>query len=326
MTRPQYSDYRKLTPRMRQHVEVVAAYLSARIGKAHKLADIQRELEPVSAMALNKTYISNAANVLRRVFGWAILTNKHGIRLVCRPAPLIWPDDLDGRSRYLEGLTPEDRDLVERLEAAAVEVHGERLIRACVAARIIGCAAGMQTTWINNGRITPSRARVTPSQRNPSGWVTGWPLAQAINCGLSHHRMSRPWTEEDEDQLMEMLGTRPIEEVAELLDRSVCAVRERYRQLGVTETDAQGLMTVGVAASLCGVAPVTVRKWCTDRVPRLHHTRLPSRRRNYMISIDALGAFFRRHPDKFDRLSMSAQRRIERAGQSAGARRQAVMQ
>lgn len=326
MTRPQYSDYRKLTPRMRQHVELVGPYLAARVGQAHKLPDIVRDLQPTTPMRLNVSYISCASNTLRRVFGWAITTNKYGIRLVCRPAPLIWPDDLDGRSRYLEGLNPEDRDMVERLEAAAVEVGDEWLVRACVAAKIIGCSAGMQTQWIKSGRITPSRARVAASQRNPSGWVTGWPLAQAINCGLSHHRMSRPWTEEDEDRLMELLGTQPIEEVAELLGRSVCAVRERYRQLGVTETDAQGLMTVGVAASLCGVAPVTVRKWCTHRVPRLHHTRLPSRRRNYMISIDSLLVFFRRHPEKFDRLSMAAQRRIERAGLGAGVRRKAVMQ
>lgn len=315
---------RALPDKDRQIIELLAGFLSARIGQAHTIEAIRRELQPRLMTVLNRAYISNAASTLRRNFGWAILANKHGIRLACAPAPLLWPGDLDGRVRWLASLPPRDRELVERLEAAAVEFDGTRIIRAGKAARIIGCPPGIQTGWINSGRITPLRGRVTPSQATPNGRVTGWPLAQAVNCGLSYRRLSRHWTDEDDDALLGLLGTVPIDEVAQRLERTACAVRQRGYELGVCETNAQGLMTVGVTGELCGVSPVTVRSWCSRMSPRLKHSRLPTSRREYMVSLDALTPFFRAHPDKFNRLSKASQRRIERATRSAGQRRKAV--
>ena len=324
MTRTWVTGYESLSELAQRHVELLAEFLSARVGESHKREAIRRELQPRLLTTLSCPYISNAANVLREVFGWAITSNKYGICLTYPPAPLIWPDDIDARVRWLGQLPDHDRDMVERLEAAAVEVGGRQLIRAAKAAKIIGCNAGMQTGWIRHGRITPARCRVKPSQTSPSGWVTGWPLIQAINCGLSYRRISRPWTEAEEGRLMELLGTIPIQQVARKLGRTVCAVRHHYCHLGVNEDNAQGLMTVGVVADLCGVQSVTVRKWCNTRKPPLGHTRLPSKRRQYMVSMDSLAVFFGRHPDKFDRLSKPARRRIERATMSPANRRKAV--
>src|SRR5690606_32365443 len=117
-----------------------------------------------------------------------------------------------------------------------------RYIRANKAARIIGCGPGMQTGWIKYGRIHPVRHRIKPCQASPCGWVTAWPLGQAIACGLTYGKQSRHWTEAEEDQLLELLGTVPIAQIAATLARTVEAVRIRARELGISETTAQGLM------------------------------------------------------------------------------------
>ena len=73
---------------------------------------------------------------------------------------------MGGRLMSVE--TPDVTGVIELLTAAAVEHDGDRMIRASVAARIIGIGPGMQTRWIRGGKIKPTRYRVPLSPKAPA--------------------------------------------------------------------------------------------------------------------------------------------------------------
>jgi hypothetical protein len=76
--------------------------------------------------------------------------------------------------------------------------------------------------------------------------LTGWPRHacwdRARKLGVAHARSSqRRWTGSDDHLLMTLAGTRNLRFIAEKPNRSVAAVRTRFRRLGVSSIRVQNL-------------------------------------------------------------------------------------
>jgi DNA-binding transcriptional regulator YdaS (Cro superfamily) len=220
-----------------------------------------------------------------------------------------------------------DPDQIERELAAASAEHddGKRYVRASVAARIIGVGPGLQTRWIRDGRIMPMRFRVPRGPRAPRGILTAWPLNQAIVCARRYWTNSnRKWTEEEDEFLLAALGELDHATIAAGLQRSACAIAQRATDLGYTQRNAQGLLTTGEVARLCGVSREAVNNWCLKMARPLRFSRVPSADRAKLISTDDLRGFFKANPASFERLSKQAQARIDRVTMTVHQRRKAV--
>ena len=212
-----------------------------------------------------------------------------------------------------------------KLRQASVEHDGERFIRASVAARIIGIGPGMQTRWIKDGHVVPRRFQVPRGRKAPRGIVTAWPLNQTIERARAYRPQSeRSWSEQEIDELAESIGTLRIEKIAQRLGRSVGAVRDKMMELGINQRNAQGFMTTGQIAKLCGVSREAVQQWCLRSSPPLKFRRSPAQDRVKLIDPEDLVAFLRQHPAILNKKSWTIQRRIERRLKPLHERRKAV--
>lgn len=59
-------------------------------------------------------------------------------------------------------------------------------------------------------------------------------LKKTYENGSSHRAFARPWLREDDRTLLDLVGYEPVNEIAERLDRSECAVRFRLGALGIS--------------------------------------------------------------------------------------------
>lgn len=221
---------------------------------------------------------------------------------------------------------PNLENVEQQLRAAAVENDdGVMYIRASVAARIIGVGPGTQTQWIRNGKIRPHRYRVPQSRKAPRGILTAWPLDQAIACAHSYcTRRNKPWSSIEDDYLCDHLVEKSLDQIAASLGRTVHGISQRATELGVTQRDAQGLLTTGQVAALCGVSRECVQYWIFNKPLPLNYQRTPSADAAKLISETDLRAFFESNPDTFKRLSKTARGRVERYTMKPHERRKAV--
>lgn len=83
--------------------------------------------------------------------------------------------------------------------------------------------------------------------------------------------MSRPWAQEDDEQLQRMYGNVGMPYMARALNRSEWAIRQRAQMLSVRmRENGVGVVAAEVARCL-GVTPTTVLRW-------IHRDGLPARR------------------------------------------------
>lgn len=326
MTAAVTTSYERLTDLARLHVELVAGFLSDHPMEWHTVEVIRLKLKRLILTPLNRRYITNAAKVLRGVFGWSIEATSRGLRLVSEPAPLVWPDDLDAVVAQAIDLTPEKRRIVEQLEASAVEHEGVGYIRASVAAKIIGISPGMQTRWITDGHIEPLRMRVPRGEHAPRGILTAWPLDQTIQRAIAYRPMIvQAWSGDQLDYLLDHAGLASLQDIAEHLGRSVCAVNDKMASLGINQRTAQGLMTTGQVAKLCGINIEAVQNWCLRRDPSLRFVRSPGRDRVKLIDPADLKTFFEQTPQLLENKPPAVQRRVRRFLKPASKRRKEAM-
>jgi transposase len=326
LTQAATTSYERLTDLARQHVELVAGYLSAHPMQWHKVDAIRRTLQRQILTPMNRRYVTNAAKVLRGVFGWSIEATSKGLRLVSEPAPLVWPDDLDAVVAQAIDLTPDKRRIVEQLEAAAVEHDGASFIRASVAARIIGISPGVQTRWIADGHIEPVRLTVPRGGHAPRGILTAWPLAQTIQRAIAYRPLIvQAWSDDDLDYLLDHAGVDSVQDIAEHLGRSIYSVGDKMASLGINQRTAQGLMTTGQVAKLCGVHIEAIQTWCLRRDPALRFIRSPAGDRVKLIDPADLKTFFEQTPQLLDNKPPAVQRRVRRFLKPAAQRRKEAM-
>lgn len=218
-------------------------------------------------------------------------------------------------------------DEIERelTDAAHPAEDGTLYVRAFIAAKIIGITPSVQSAWIRDRRIKPLRLSVPPSQTASRGFITAWPLDQAIACARRYWTQGRrKWTMAEDDYLADKLGTWSAKRIARMLGRTEDGVRQRSTYLGITPRNAQGKLTTGEVARLCDVSRECVQYWIFKMATPLRYRRTATRDRAKVITADAIRIFFRDNPAVFDRLSKTARRRVENYAGTVHQRRKAV--
>jgi hypothetical protein len=78
--------------------------------------------------------------------------------------------------------------------------------------------------------------RIRQLRRTPALAIlsTEQDLKKVDGNGSLHQRFSRPWSQEDDDRLLDLAGYEPVTKIAERLGRSVRAVRFRLGALGMS--------------------------------------------------------------------------------------------
>ena len=108
----------------------------------------------------------------------------------------------------------------------------------------------------------------------------------------------------------ERAGRLSYAAIGRRLDRSAGAVQRRAADLGLTHRFAEGLLTTGDAARLCGVSRVAVGYWCDRGLPS---KRTPTGDRARLIHPADLLVHVRDLPT-WERMSAAQRRRLEHLG------------
>lgn len=98
----------------------------------------------------------------------------------------------------------------------------------------------------------------------------------------------RPWSDAEEETLLDLVSERPITDIAALLDRSETAVRMKLRQLR-ERGDALGGFKAKDLAAFLNVTVRQIRRWRTKGYLRGMNGR---------ITEDSFSQFCKKHPDK----------------------------
>lgn len=133
--------------------------------------------------------------------------------------------------------------------------------------------------------------------------VTGWPRHacwdRARKLGFAHARSSqRRWTGSDDHLLMTLAGTRNLRFIAEKLNRSVAAVRTRFRRLGVSSIRVREGLTKTELAKMIGRTPTAVQKWIDLGWLKGGYEGKDRRDDTFRVSESELLKFFRAHPEE----------------------------
>lgn len=217
-----------------------------------------------------------------------------------------------------------DREaIIAELERiAATGEDGRRYVRMCDACRVIGVTNDAVQYWEKKGYIKPLRIRV-PSylkfdgngrlMRGAAlrGRITAIPLDQLIDR-VRRLRIAHPWTPADDELILQHLGYRSYEWLAEQIGCTVVAVKHHaYNVLRTNLKSNQGLYTTGEIARIVGKHLSTVVFWC--KRSGLPHRRLPSGGGNHCYLIDPVDllAWLKTRPVIAKRIKTQAMRHLE---------------
>ncbi|MEM7626546.1 MAG: hypothetical protein AAF333_13200 [Planctomycetota bacterium] len=197
-------------------------------------------------------------------------------------------------------------EITRRLTEASAMHDGVRYVRASVACKTLGLADSFRWSWERRGLIQPLRLRCPRSRAASRGVVVAWPLDQVIDAYAAGR--PRAYTAKEIEFIQEKTGVLPLDAIAERLGRSAASVRDKQGQLGLTRRNAQGLLTTGEAARLCGRTRAAVNDWCLRM--GLRYERLGSGQREKLIDPADLAVFLKARPRVFGRLTPKAQQRV----------------
>lgn len=213
-------------------------------------------------------------------------------------------------------------NMIAQLNAAAVaDSGGRQWVRRADAIRILGVSNACGQYWTRRRLVIPRRIIAPRAYKrdaadprrfargsNPRGFVTVWPLYQAIERAR-RLRVARPWTPAEDDYLAEHVGEMDYQTIADQLGRTRGSVAKHAQEMGFGMRSNTGLLTTGEVARLVGRSPEAVNHWCARGLP---HERAGGYHRYRLIEPVHLLRWLRTRPRIWHALHPKARQRLER--------------
>jgi len=106
-------------------------------------------------------------------------------------------------------------------------------------------------------RLKALITRIAAVSGNPRGAC--WRFAR--QSGVTSKRRYRQWTKGEQQKLLDLIASHPLEEVTVLLRRSPTSVRSMLHRLGASARMGQDWFTKHILAAALHVRPEEVQKW-----------------------------------------------------------------
>ena len=123
---------------------------------------------------------------------------------------------------------------------------------------------------------------------------------QIYKMGLGKKKTGRPWTQEEDEKLRDLIPRKNIYEVSKTMGRSLNAVSVRAVRIGIHRRDRDGWYTQAETSEIMGVNDAWTRERIASGALRAtwHHGRRPGQSGSGSWHIDGkdLRAFLRRYP------------------------------
>lgn len=185
---------------------------------------------------------------------------------------------------------------LQKLESVAAEDDdGVRWVRASRAMEALGLHRGTYIHWRKRGHCLTVNHIITKRRRTcTDGVIVALRYDEVVRAYKSRRKV-RNWSRADVEFLEDWYAVRSIPWIAQKLDRTEVAIKEKVKDLGMSLAPTNGSLGVGEVSTILGVPRSRVKVWF-QRHPRELRNRSRSVSKLMSTSPKRVMAFLHNHP------------------------------